>query len=177
MAGVYLRKHPPTSPLMMFYGEKMPQFLQRFEPAKSLPYLPDIARLELALRQAYHAADAAPIDGQSLAALSPDRLMATKFKFAPSTQVISADFPIFGIYLANTAAQAPRPEMRAEALLITRPSFDPQQHLLTEAAAACISALMDGNSLGVAMSSAGNDLDLGATLGLLLGQGAITTLT
>ena len=32
MAGVYLRKFPPSSPLMMFYGEHLPQFLKRFEP-------------------------------------------------------------------------------------------------------------------------------------------------
>ena len=36
MAGFYLRKLPPTSPLMMFYGDMMPKFLRRFEPAKSL---------------------------------------------------------------------------------------------------------------------------------------------
>jgi len=35
MAGVYLRKHKPVSPLMMYYGERMPMFLGRFQPAKS----------------------------------------------------------------------------------------------------------------------------------------------
>lgn len=48
MAGVYLRTHPPTSPLLQQYGQDMPGFLRGFPPAKSLPYLPDIARLELA---------------------------------------------------------------------------------------------------------------------------------
>ena len=43
MAGVYLRTHPPKTPLMMFYGEAMPQFLSRFGPTKKFGYLPDIA--------------------------------------------------------------------------------------------------------------------------------------
>ncbi|MFT7145371.1 MAG: hypothetical protein ACJASZ_000237, partial [Yoonia sp.] len=90
MAGVYLRKHPPKSPLMMFYGDAMPQFLERFSPAKSIPYLPDIARLELALCHAYHAADATPVDAQALAALTPEALMGAKLRIAPATQTVTS---------------------------------------------------------------------------------------
>jgi len=177
MAGVYLRKHPPTSPLMMFYGDKMPQFLRRFGPAQQLAYLPDMAKLELAMRHAYHAGDADPIDAAALGALAPDQLMAAKLAFAPATTVISSSFPVYSIYRANTDPSAPKAVMQPEALLITRPAFDPAVHLLTPASATCITALQKGDPLGVAMSTAGNDLDLGATLGLLLGQGVVTTLT
>ena len=41
MAGVYLRAHPPSTPLMMYYGEAMPSFLAGFAPVAHLPYLPD----------------------------------------------------------------------------------------------------------------------------------------
>jgi len=176
MAGVYLRKHPPSSPLMMYYGDKMPQFLRRFEPAKSLPYLSDMARVELAMRHSYHAADATPIDGQALAALTPEKLMGTKFGVAPATFVLPSDYPTYSIYRANTVEGAPKAEMRPEAVLITRPQFDPQQTLISAASAACITSLMAGNALGVAMTAAGDDLDLGETLGLLLGQNCITAL-
>ena len=37
MAGVYLRAHPPSSPVMMFYGDEMPDFLAGFGPAQSVP--------------------------------------------------------------------------------------------------------------------------------------------
>jgi len=60
--------------------------------------------------------------------------------------------------------------------LITRPLFDPVQHLISPSAASCIKALQDGDALGVAMTAAGHDLDLGETLGLLLGQNAVTAL-
>tara|TARA_R110002051_G_scaffold50724_2_gene97864 strand:- start:1165 stop:1902 length:738 start_codon:yes stop_codon:yes gene_type:complete len=177
MAGVYLRQHPPTSPMLMLYGDKMPQFLRRFGPAKSLPYLSDIAWVEDLMRHAYHAADAVPIDAAALAKLTPEKLMATRFTFAPSTYALTSDYPIYSIYLANTTQDAPNPAMRAEAMLIARPKFDPQQTLITAAAAACITYLIEGKPLGVAMTTAGNDLDLGTTLGLLLGQGCITALT
>ena len=88
----------------------------------------------------------------------------------------SSPHPIHGIYQANTRAEAPKPQNRAETVLVTRPAFDPQLHLIDEATASCILSLKDGQPLGVAMTQAGDDLDLGATLGLLLGQGAISDL-
>ncbi|MCO4846634.1 MAG: putative DNA-binding domain-containing protein [Yoonia sp.] len=176
MAGVYLRKHPPTSPLMMFYGDLMPKFLRRFDPAKSLPYLPDMAKLELAMRHAYHAADADPIDAAALGALAPDKLMGAQLTLAPATTVIVSQYPIYSIYRANTVPDAPKAVMQPESLVITRPAFDPIQHRISPASAACITALDKGIPLGVAMSAAGRDFDLGATLGLLLGQGAVTSL-
>ena len=173
MAGVYLRKHPPTTPMMMFYGQAMPQFLRRFEPAKSLPYLPDIARVELAMRQSYHAADATPINATILAEMAPDTLISAKLKLAPATVVLQSDYPIYSIFIANTVDGAPPAKMEPENMLITRPNFDPAPHLISNAAAHCITSLQNGDSLGVAMSTSGPDLDLGATLGLLLGQSAI----
>ncbi|MEL6840886.1 MAG: DNA-binding domain-containing protein [Pseudomonadota bacterium] len=174
MAGVYLRKHPPKSPLMMFYGDAMPQFLTRFEPAKSVPYLPDVAKVELALRQSYHASDATPVDGQVLAALDAEKLMSTKLRIAPAVQTVASKYPIHAIYRANTQADAPKPVMQAEAVLITRPGFDPQIHPINAAAADCIAALQSGQPLGQAMALTEDSLDLGAVLGLLLGQGAVT---
>jgi hypothetical protein len=174
MAGIYLRKHPPKSPLMMFYGDAMPQFLGRFEPAKSVPYLPDIAAVELAMRHAYHAADATAVDAQALATIAPDALMSAKLRVAPAVQTVISEFPIHAIYLANTQTDAPKPVMRPESIAITRPGFDPQVHLINAAAAGCIAALQDGKPLGQAMAMADETLDLGATLGLLLAQGAVT---
>ncbi|WP_296425154.1 DNA-binding domain-containing protein [Yoonia sp.] len=174
MAGVYLRKHPPTSPLMMFYGAQMPQFLRRFDPAKSIAYLPDIAALELALRHAYHAADATPVDAQRLGVLAPDALMGARLRIAPAITTVTSDFPIYSIYRANTVTDAPKPVMQAETVLITRARFDPEIHPINAAAARLIAALADGQSLGQAAALADETLDLGAILGLLLAQGAVT---
>jgi hypothetical protein len=78
------------------------------------------------------------------------------------------DVKCFGVSLA------PKPVMQAEAVLITRARFDPEIHAINTAAAACVSALQKGQSLGQAMATADNTLDLGAILGLLLAQGAVT---
>ena len=176
MAGVFLRAHPPETPLMMFYGAAMPGFLTRFGPVQHLPYLPDIARLELAIRAAYHAADAAPVNPATLATLSPDALMAATLTFAPAVRLILSDWPINAIWQANTTPDAPKPTGTAEAVLITRPGFDPVLHTLGPQAARAVGSLMQGVPLGVAMAQDQADLDSTALLTLLLEQGAISGL-
>ncbi|MEM8978861.1 MAG: DNA-binding domain-containing protein [Pseudomonadota bacterium] len=176
MAGVYLRLHPPKTPVMMFYGEEMPTFLERFEPVKHLPYLPDIARVELAMRQAYHAADAKPIDPS---ALESANLMSLHVTLAPPVQILRSRFPIFGIWQANMIDGAPQPNSKAEAMIIMRPEFDPIQRLLPPGAATFLLALSKG-SFGYAFSQATSavpSFDLAKTLGILLSGGAITQLT
>ncbi len=170
MAGVFLREYPPASPLMMFYGAEMPAFLRDFGPARSLPYLSDMAELELAMRHAYHAADAAPIDAQILGQMPPDALSMARLRIAPAVHLIRSTYPIYAIYRANTVTDAPKPQMQAETVLITRATFDPDMHLLDHAAADCVAALMNG----VALGEAAEGCDIGALLGLLLAEGAVT---
>lgn len=180
MAGVFLRAHPPKSPVITLYGEDLPRFLKGFPPAASLPYLPDVARLELALRRAYHAADAAPLDPARLGALPPEQLSAATLTLAPAVQLIQSPWPIHGIWRANTEPDAPKPRTVAEAVLIARPGFDPVASHLDPGQAAFVAALLAGTGLGAASDRATRaeaGFDLTSILGLLLAQGAITALT
>ncbi|SMX32958.1 HvfC/BufC N-terminal domain-containing protein [Actibacterium lipolyticum] len=176
MAGVFLRAHPPSSPLMMFYGTEMADFLADFEPVKHLGYLPDTARLELALRESYHAADAAPMDPETLVNLPPDRLMETRLRLSPAVRLVRSAYPITSIWRAHHDPAAEKPQMRAEDALIMRPEYDPTVHRLPPGGAAFIGALMNGNKLGGAVAAAeeaAEDFDLTQTLGLLIGGQAI----
>lgn len=179
LAGIYLRQHPPSSPLMMFYGEHFPAFLEGMEQLRHLGYLGDVARLELALRRAYHAADAAPIAPETLGALPPDALLNTRLALAPAVQVLRSPWPIHAIWRYNTEDGAPKPAPQAQDVLITRPEFDPIPQNLPPAGAVWIRALMAGATIGEAMEHAAAEdeaFDLGSTLALLLQGGAVTGL-
>ncbi len=176
MAGVFLRQHPPQTPLMMHYGAEMPDFVATFEPVQKYGYLSDIARLELAMRRAYHAADAAPIAPSALQTIPPDRLMTATMSLAPAVMLLRSDWPIHSIWAFNMAGGA-KPEMKAEDVLITRPEYDPQILPLPPCGAAFIEAISAGKTFGAALESASAcnpKFDLSGALGALLSGGAIT---
>ena len=173
MAIAHARAHPPRSPVMMFYGADMPGFLAAFPPVAHLGYLPDIARLELALREAYHAADAAPVAADRLAALPGAEFLSARISFAPAMRILRSRWPIHAIWAAN-AEDAPMPrERRAEDVVILRPGFDPAPQVLPDHAAGFLTQLQAGHPLGQALAAT-PDFDLTATLGILLSGAAIT---
>ncbi len=180
MAGVFLRQHQPNSPVLMFYGAEMPAFLEGFEPVTHLGYLPDVARIELALCRSYHAADTPPLDPTALQAIAPDDLLKIHLHLAPSVHLIRSKWPAGSIFHANSSGGALPTEMHPEDILITRPEFDPAVTTLPPGAGAFIAALIDNKSMGDALKQAtitSGDFDLTETLGLLLSAGAITKIS
>ncbi|WP_306152363.1 DNA-binding domain-containing protein [Roseovarius sp. MMSF_3281] len=179
VAGVFLRQHPPKSPLIMVYGTEFPVFLESFQPLNHIGYLPDVARLEQALRESYHAADATPIDPGNLANLSEEELTATRMTFAPSARLICSHWPVHAIWAYNLEDGAPKPANVAQDVFITRPDFDPQCHPLSKESGVFFASLLLGNSIGEAFEDAAetsSEFDLAAVLTLLLDTQAITAI-
>lgn len=173
MAGVFLRAHPPHSPVLSGYGAALPAFLDSFPPVAHLPYLADVARIELALRQSYHAADHRVLAPETFAAIPPEALMETRFSLAPSLILIRATHAAFDIWRANMVADAPKPGTGAQDIAITRPGFDPAPHLLPAGAYALLSGLQAGDTLGAALAAAqaeAPEFDLTPTLSLAFAE-------
>ena len=75
---------------------------------------------------------------------------------------------------ANTEAGAPPATGGAEAVLVTRPDWDPKPVVVSPAAARCVAAMLDGAPFGQALEAAGDGLDLAALLTLLIDTKTIT---
>ncbi|RYH11199.1 DNA-binding domain-containing protein [Tropicimonas sp. IMCC6043] len=178
LAHQFVRAHPPDSPRIALYGGALPAFLEGFEPVRHLGYLPDVARLEHALRESYHAADVPAVDPAALAALPPDRLLVARLTLAPTLRWVASDWPIAAIWHFN-ATGGPKPAMQAETALVTRPDFDPVVTALSPAGGAFVSNLAAGERIGAAIDAAtarAADFDLAATLAALVSGGAITAI-
>jgi len=178
ICGVFLRASPPTSPVLFRYGDHFPDFLRGFEPLAHLGYLGDVADIEIALRHAYHAADAAPVEATTLSAIPPEKLGDVRLTFAPAVRILRSPWPVFDIWAFNTHDDHPKPRAAAQDVLVTRPEFDPAPALLPAGGADLIEALQKGQTLGTAADAAQGiapDFDLTAVLGLLLNGGAIVT--
>ncbi|MCV2893276.1 DUF2063 domain-containing protein [Lentibacter sp. XHP0401] len=173
IAREYLRTEPPASPLMMLYGKGFAAFLARFPPLAKYAYLPDIARLEYALRESYHAADHTPLAPEALGRIAPGALADVRLVLAPSLRLVVSPWPVHALWLYNKREGAPKPVAMAQSVLVARSGFDPEPHLLPQGADRFIAGLQAGKTLGDACESA-PEIDLGAALGLLLGTQSIS---
>jgi hypothetical protein len=172
MAIQFLRAHPPTSRQMMLYGDGFAAFIEGFEPAQSLGYLPDIARLEQAIRESYHAADAEALPAQTLALLPEARLLAARLRLAPSARLLRSPWPIHAIWSA-AMQNGPPPVMQAQDVLVLRPAFDPIPYLLPVGSGGFVAGLLAGEPFALALEKANASFDLTAVLTCLIEGQAI----
>lgn len=181
MAQCYVRVSLPRTPMLFEYGEDFSEFVSGFEPARGLPYLPDVARLEYAMGRAYHAEDAAPLPLDVVRSLPPERLEAATASFHPSLQVVPSNYPIVSIWRANMAPNPPQSLTldHAEDALVVRPRLVVEAHALPAAGSVFIETLMSGGTFGEALSAASRrakDFDLTANLCSLLASEALTAI-
>ena len=179
MAGAFVAREKPRTPVMIHYGAAFPAFVRGFAPAAELPYLPDVAALEDAWAQAFHAAEAEPLPATALAEVAPERLEGLRFAFHPAARLLEFATPAASLWAAHQGEGDPvAPEVWApEAALVTRPQADVQVLRLPEGGSAFAAALRDGATLGEAAApliAAGGDP--GAHLVGLIQAGAVSAL-
>jgi hypothetical protein len=167
-------------PLLFDYGRDFPDFIARYEYAQSVPWLADVARIERAWLDAYHAADVQPLMPHDLAAIPSEQLVNTVLKPHPATRVIRSRFSAVTIF---TASRSDGPASRVEAVepedaLLTRPALEVEVRQLPPGGAIFLSRLITGEALSVAASAAfleSPSFDLPVNIRGLLEAGAFTT--
>lgn len=146
LAAAFARAHPPTDPLMFAYGAALPAFMTDHAELADVPYAVDVARLELAMREASHAAEHQPVPPEKLAAATS---AAMRLTLAPCLSVIASDWPLHDLYLFLNEVIADAPDMsRAQHLMIYRQQaggvvLEP----LSSRAASFLTALQTGQSI------------------------------
>ena len=149
MARAFVVAQPPRSPLLATYGDEVADFIDSFEPARELPYLADVARIEAARTHAYHAADATPVGASQLKALGADVLVELRVDLHPSLAIVRSGYPVVTIWAMNSGERdlAPIENWSAEDALIVRPHLEVKVRLLPPGGAVFLRALGEGRSL------------------------------
>jgi hypothetical protein len=182
MARFHVRATPPNSPLLFEYGRDFPAFIDWYEHARPMPWLADVARLERAWLDAYHAADAAPLPAEVLGSVPAGRLADLVFTAHPATRIVCSPFSIVSVLAANRST-APVGRIDAsmpEDALITRPDLDVMVRHLPPSGAAFLTSLMSGQPLGEAAAlalQASPAFDIASSIAGMVEAGAFTAAT
>ena len=181
MARFYVRAAPPTSPLLFEYGRDFPDFIERYEYARPIPWLTDVARIERAWLDAYHAADAEPLAPQALAAAPAERLADVAFTPHAATRIVRSRFPAVTLFAANRRDGPAEPVAATEPedALVTRPHLEVVVRRLPAGGAVFLKSLISGESLGEAAAAGlaeSPEFDLAANITGMLMAGAFAAI-
>jgi hypothetical protein len=179
MAQAFIRAKPPASPLLMTYGEAFPAFLRRYAPAADLPYLPDVAALEVARGRAYHAADAEALDTGYFAALDAERVGSLRLALHPSVILLRSPHPVVSIWAAQQDGAAPMQDgsWEAQDALVHRRGAVVAVTRLESGQADFLATMRAGGTIEEAAVTAlgeAEGFDLQRAFALLIGEGLAT---
>lgn len=90
----YVRRCSPRSFDIGRAGDRLADFLATDPLAAELPFLPDLARLEWRLAEAFVAEDAEPLGWSALASPDPETVADTTFHLLPGTALIQTRWPL-----------------------------------------------------------------------------------
>ena len=179
-ARLHVLEDPPRSPVMLRYGGGFRDFLERFAPLAGYPYLADVARVERAWLEAYHAAEVEPLDPAVLANVARHRIADLYFTLHPSVRLVCSRFPALMIWHANVPEKTPPPidlDAGAQDVLIARPAAEVEVRLMGPGRAPFLHSLGCGKPLAEAAATASGDcesFDLTEHLTALLESGLVT---
>lgn len=183
MSRVYAQASPPSSPLMSEYGSTFADFIEGFEPAGSVPYLADVARLERLRVCAYHAADTPTLDQQSVLQhlQAQVQLGASRVRLHPSIATLNSAYAVVAVWAAHQAQGAPAPidPWYAQGALVLRQGLSVKVFAIDGGSVAFINGLNHGMPLEMAVAAgleACAEFDLHQCLSLLISHDAVTHL-
>jgi hypothetical protein len=181
LARCYLRAEPPRSPILAHYGAGFAAFVAAFAPARALPYLADVARLEWAQLEALHAADAAPLPAAQWPALLQGVAEGgLRLRPHPSARWLDSPHPVFSLWAAHQGQGALEdvPPDRAESALVVRPALEVLTVACDRGTVRLLAGLAAGEAVADACAAAAQAgaFDPVAALALLLRHGAVLPL-
>jgi hypothetical protein len=175
MAADFITAHTPKRAHLLAWGGALAEFLETYPGLDNARYLPDMARLEWARVQAYHAADDVALDLAALQTLAPEALPELRLSLRASATIVASEWPVLSLWqvhdIATGTATALPPGLGAEAVLVFRPDADLVQLPLSPGEHTLLCRLTAGETFAesaLAAIEVDGDMELQAALVRLL---------
>lgn len=151
----FLRERPPEDPRLSAYGGDFPDWLAAFPPARDLPYLAPVARLDRAWLEAHLAAGP---QSPPAALRPPADLSAHRGTLHPTLRLFRFSTSVPSLWLAHRFPADTPGDLAFvaadEPLAIWRPQHEVRARKLDPQAYAFLAACRDGRSLAAARAAA-----------------------
>jgi hypothetical protein len=164
----FLQRYPSTSYTLSHLGTKFPHYLREVRPsageADAWPdFLIDLAELERLYSDVFDGPGIekiAPLNATALQGLSAEQWAKTRLTPAPCLRLVSLDYPVHTYYRRLKKNEEARPPAKRTTLLaITRRDYVVRPLELDVTECGLLSALVDGQLLGEAISEIGSRCD------------------
>ncbi|HKN28092.1 MAG TPA: DNA-binding domain-containing protein [Roseiarcus sp.] len=174
IARAFIEAHKPRSPVLIAYGETFPAFIEAHGRDLALRRLADVARLENAWVEAYHAEDAPAAALADLAALDAEAVPNARVALHPAARLLSLATPAASIWAScqDGGEPVPPPE-RGEDVLVARPDADVSVRILPPAGYVFAKHLQEGARLAEASGALPAPDEFGTHLVGLVAAGAV----
>lgn len=146
----YTRRFPPRSYDLGRTGDRLARFLEGDELTEDLPFLPDLARLEWAVAEAFVSSDEAPLRWDDLARLGADAAADLPLRLQPGAALVRSEWPVRDIWASR---EMPPSEIdiplrgRPCSVLVARRGLDVVCRVLDEPGTAVAEAASTGRRL------------------------------
>jgi hypothetical protein len=90
----YLLAHPPAEPSLMYAGQFLASYLLASPLLARWPFIADLARLERALIDSFHAVSETSLDRVALYSIPPEEWPGLSFRLHPSTRLLTLQFRV-----------------------------------------------------------------------------------
>jgi hypothetical protein len=104
---LFIDQHPPATPFLADYGTGFAAFIQQHPAFAKMRWIHQVAALEWARHQAWHAVNQPATDFAALATLTEAQQPAVKFRLPESMQLLHSPYAIHHVWLAHQPEDHP----------------------------------------------------------------------
>src|ERR1700683_103631 len=108
----YLIEYPPAHFSIMHAGRNLADFLRDHPIREDFPFIADLARMERALIEVFHAADASALDAEQMRAIAPANWPSIKLGLHPAIEILELEWKVPEVLRAVERGEEPRPPTR-----------------------------------------------------------------
>jgi putative DNA-binding protein len=143
----YLLTYPPTEPSIFHAGRYLPSFLRNHPLAKRWPFISELARLERAILDVFHAADTSTLSDEAMRTLPSQQWPAIKLETHPAVEILRNEWRVTDVLCAVESGREWRqPAHQKTTVLVWRQDVQVNYRDLDDVETGALALLSEGAS-------------------------------